>query len=57
MGRPTDQYLKEAGTWAKIELETDLGEVPGGLFPRVWGRLIKPMVSHSSGDRNHVEEC
>ena len=45
MGRPIDHYVREAGPWAKIELETNIQEESGGLFPRVWGRLVKPMLS------------
>ena len=46
MGRPSDRYMREAGPWAKIELETNIQEESGGLFPRVWGRLVKEIVSH-----------
>ena len=41
MDRPMERYLRKAGEWEKVELETDVRDEPWTLFPRVWGRLVK----------------
>lgn len=41
LNRKTDEWLKQAGEWERIELEGGTGESGFEVIPHVMGRLVK----------------
>lgn len=42
IGRDSGKYVKEAGSWATVELERGKGELGWEMLGHVVGRLVKP---------------
>lgn len=48
LDRVTKEVLVRAADWERVEVETNMFELPHDPMPRLWGRMFKPGMAYKT---------